>query len=129
MGGLVGNDFSDLWVHSDRVKQIPFYPTTQYLGVVSTQHIFPRVIWTMSLKEIILWHHWGSETETHVCLPIASSWSSCSAGKPRVLGTCGQDEATTFLPAVSPVAVLLILVLSIAATPRILPSLSASRDQ
>lgn len=42
---------------------------TQYPGVVHTQ-CRPQSIQTTPL-EGIMWHDWGSETETHKCLPLA----------------------------------------------------------
>ena len=55
-----------------------------------------------SLKGIILWHPWGTETKIHTRLAVASGWPSGSAGGLGMVGLCGQDGATAVFPTVSP---------------------------
>lgn len=72
-----------LWLNS---KQL--CPASRYPGVLCTQY-GPQVNGDCApLEEIILWHHWESETKTHACLPTASGWPC--RGTHQTLGNSGD---------------------------------------
>lgn len=94
-------------VHSDEVERQQ--PLAEFSATLPSSpipgcavHAAPSVIQTVPPRGVILWHHWGSETENHACLPAASDWTFHSIGCPGKARTCEGEGATAVLPTVSP---------------------------
>ena len=64
--------------------------------------IAPRAVWTVTPKEITLWHHWESKTKNRTCLllPLAAS-SLCQMLRDG--RTYGKEGALVVLLALLPV--------------------------
>lgn len=69
------------------------FPASQY-PVWCTHSIAASITGSHPLKGIILWHHWGSETQTHTRLSAASGWPFSSARGLGMVGICGWSHSS-----------------------------------